>query len=89
MKLYLADIYPWMFPERGQRLITQQGHQLAGNWLGPPHRQSLQRFGPDLIIYSPHRREGVQHNPPMEMPLEVVKEVPTILWALYTDYLTG
>ncbi len=69
MKLYLADIYPWMFPERGQRLITQRGHQLAGNWLGPPHRQSLQQFGPDLIIYSPHRREGVQHDLPMEMPL--------------------
>ena len=25
----------------------------------------------------------------MEMPLEVVKEVPTVLWALYPDYLTS
>ncbi len=89
MKIYLANIYPWMFPDGARRLLIQHGHELAGNWLQPPHRQSLHRFGPDVIVYSPHRREGVQHDLPMEMPVEVVKEVPTVLWAIYPDYLTG
>ncbi|MEE8163514.1 MAG: glycosyltransferase [Anaerolineae bacterium] len=84
MKIYFANIYPWHFPRRGQELIVRQGHQLGGNWLGTPYYQRLEEFSPDVIFYAPARGSAS-----LTLPPEVVKKTPTILWALYPDYLTG
>lgn len=83
MKVYFVNIDCWLFPERAQQLIIQQGHQLAGNWL-EPNQRSLEPFSPDLIVYAPHRRKTA-----LTLPLDLVKKVPTVLWALYPDYLAG
>jgi glycosyltransferase involved in cell wall biosynthesis len=61
----------------------QQGHRVAGNWQ-EFNQQSLDQFSPDLIVYSPHRAETA-----LSLPLDLVKNVPTVLWALCPDYLTG
>ncbi|MCH8832000.1 MAG: glycosyltransferase family 4 protein [Chloroflexi bacterium] len=97
MKIYLANIHQWHVPEGVSRLIMEQGHQLAGNWREVRNRdwglgrraarralQSLEQFDPDLIVYSPHRHETA-----ITLGLDMVKQVPTILWALCPDYLTG
>lgn len=83
MKIYLVNIHRWHLPERVPQLIMQQGHQVAGNWR-EFNQQSLEQFGPDLIVYSPHRAETA-----LTLPLDQVKEVPTSLWVLCPDYLTG
>ena len=91
MRIYLANIGKWELPERGQRLIVQRCHQLAGNWLEPPFQQSLREFAPDLIVYAPHRQQQPLswRDAAITLSVELVEEVPTILWALYPDYLTG
>lgn len=91
MRLYLANIERWGLPERGQRLIVRRGHQLAGNWLEPPFQQSLREFAPDLIVYAPHRQQQPLswRDAAITLSVEILEEVPTILWALYPDYLTG
>ena len=91
MKLYLANVEPGILPERAWQLMVQWGHQVAGNWLAPPYRQGLEEFAPEVIVYAPHRQEKALpwRDAALRMPLELVKQVPTILWALYPDYLTG
>ena len=91
MRIYLANIGRWELPERGARLIVRRGHQLAGNWLEPPFQHNLSEFAPDLIVYAPHRQQQPLswRDGAITLSLEAVKEVPTILWALYPDYLTG
>ena len=91
MRIYLVNVDPWVLPERAWQLIAQRGHQVAGNWADSPYRQGLEEFSPDVIVYAPHRQKEALawRDAALSLPLEVVKEVPTILWALYPDYLTG
>lgn len=84
MRIYLVNIDEWIIPVRGLRLITQQGHEVGGNWLAPPLHHDLRDFDPDVIIYAPHRRDTA-----LRLELETVTQTPTVLWALYPDYLTG
>ncbi|MFQ5849735.1 MAG: glycosyltransferase [Candidatus Binatia bacterium] len=92
MRLYLVNVDRWILPERALQLMAQQGHQMAGNWLEAPYRQGLDEFAPDAIVYAPHRQKkptALRRIPATALERDVVKKVPTILWALYPDYLTG
>ena len=92
MKVYLVNCDEWLLPTSGLELIAQQGYEVAGNWLAKPYRQGLEEFAPDVIVYAPDRRAVPTPHipiPRMELATEVVRSIPTILWALYPDYLTG
>ena len=71
--------------------MTQGGHEVAGNWAAAPRRRSLAGFAPDVIVYAPHRQEEnlSWRAAALTLPGELLRRVPTILWALYPDYLTG
>ena len=81
MKIYLANIDPWVLPERAWRAMTQQGHQVAGNWSILPYRKSLHEFAPDVIVYAPHRQKKALswRDAAMTLPPQLVRDVPTIL----------
>ena len=91
MKIYLANMDQWVLPERALALIEALGHEVSGNWAAAPWRKGIQEAAPNVIVYAPHRqREDLAwRDAAITLPLEVIREVPTILWALYPDYLTG
>jgi glycosyltransferase involved in cell wall biosynthesis len=84
MRLYLANIESWTFPNRGAEILSESGLEVGGNWLDPPFHRELEQFSPDMIIYAPHRREDA-----LVLQREDLLRTPTVLWALYPDYLTG
>ena len=92
MRVYLVNVDRWILPDRALQLMAQRGHQVAGNWLEAPYCQGLDRFAPDVIVYAPHRQKDptpLRRIPATTLQRDVVKKVPTILWGLYPDYLTG
>ena len=91
MKIYVANIEPWVLPERAWRAMTQRGYHVAGNWSALPYRESLHEFAPDVIVYAPHRQKKALswRDAALTLSLQQVRDVPTILWAVYPDYLTG
>jgi glycosyltransferase involved in cell wall biosynthesis len=91
MRIYLANIDPWILPERAWRVMTQRSHQVAGNWSTLSYRESLHEFAPDVIVYAPHRQKKALswRDAALTLSPQLVRDVPTILWALYPDYLTG
>ena len=91
MKIYLANVDQWVLPERACALIEARGHEIAGNWPASPWRKCIQEAAPDVIVYAPHRQNEdlAWRNAAITLPLAVIRDVPTILWALYPDYLTG
>ena len=91
MKIYLANIDPSVLPEPAWALMAQRGHEVVGNWATAPRRKGLAGFAADVIIYAPHRQKEDQiwRNAALDIPGELLRKVPTILWALYPDYLTG
>ncbi len=91
MRVYLVNVDYGVLPKRAWQLMTQQGIQVTGNWSDPPYKQELVEFAPDVIVYAPHRQKAALswRDAALNLPLELVKKVPTILWALYPDYLTG
>ena len=91
MRIYIANVDPWVLPARAWTLIEQRGHQVAGNWASAPWRQSVRDAAPDVIIYAPHRQKEALawRDAALTIPPELAKDIPTILWALYPDYLTG
>jgi glycosyltransferase involved in cell wall biosynthesis len=91
MKIYLANIDHWTLPERAWRVMTQRSHQVAGNWSALPYRENLHEFAPDVIVYAPHRQKKALswRDAALTLSPQLVRDVPTILWALYPDYLTG
>ncbi len=84
MRVYLVNIDVWTFPDRGREALRQTGLEVAGNWFDPPFRRQLEEFSPDVVVYAPHRRQDA-----IALDKEDVLRTPTILWALYPDYLTG
>ena len=84
MRLYLANIEPWVFPSGGCQVLCESGFEVGGNWLEPPFHSSPDQFSPDVIVYAPHRRVDA-----LVLRKEHLLSTPTILWALYPDYLTG
>jgi len=84
MRLYLANIEPWIFPNRGSETLCEKGLEVAGNWLDPPLCRELDEFSPDVVVYGPHRRVDA-----LTLHKEDVLRTPTVLWALYPDYITG
>jgi glycosyltransferase involved in cell wall biosynthesis len=84
MKVYLANIDSWTFPNRGSERLNLKGFEVGGNWLTPPFQQHLEEFSADAVVYAPHRRVDA-----VVLRKEDVLRVPTLLWALYPDYLTG
>jgi glycosyltransferase involved in cell wall biosynthesis len=84
MKVYLANIDSWTFPNRGSERLQLKGFEVGGNWLTPPFQRQLEEFSTDVVVYAPHRRVDA-----VVLRKEDVLRVPTLLWALYPDYLTG
>ena len=91
MKIYLANVDQWVLPERAWALIETRGHEVAGNWAAAPRKKGVQEAAPDVIVYAPHRQKEdlAWRDAALSLPLELIRDVPTILWALYPDYLTG
>ena len=92
MRVYLVNVDRWILPDRALQMMAQRGYQVGGNWLEAPYRQGLDEFAPDVIVYAPHRQKeptALRQIPATTLEGDVVKKVPTILWALYPDYLTG
>ena len=91
MRIFLANIDSGVLPERAWALMQQAGHEVAGNWAPPIYRADFDSFSPSTIIYAPHRQLlPLPWRPAaISLSLEAVKDLPTILWALYPDYLTG
>ncbi len=84
MRVYLANIDVWTFPDRGREMLCQTGLEVAGNWMAPPFDRQIEAFCPDVVVYAPHRRVDA-----LALHEEDLIRTPTILWALYPDYLTG
>ncbi len=84
MKVYLANVDSWTFPNRGSQRLYLRGLEVGGNWLTPPFQRQLEGFAADVVVYAPHRRVDA-----VVLRKEEVMRVPTLLWALYPDYLTG
>jgi len=84
MRVYLANVASWTFPNQGSEMLCQKGFEVGGNWLDPPFRRQLEDFSADVVVYAPHRREDA-----VVLHKKDVMRVPTLLWALYPDYLTG
>jgi len=84
MRLYLANVESWVFPNRGSEILREKGFAVGGNWLDPPFHRELQEFSPDVVVYAPHRRVDA-----LLLHKEDLLRTPTFLWALYPDYLTG
>lgn len=84
MRLYLANIESWTFPNRGSEFLSENGFEVGGNWLAPPFHCDLERFSPDVVVYAPHRRVDA-----VVLQRQDLLRTPTVLWALYPDYLTG
>ncbi len=84
MRVYLANVDSWTFPNRGSDRLHLRGLEVGGNWLAPPFQYQLEEFAADVVIYAPHRRVDA-----LVLRKEDVLRVPTLLWALYPDYLTG
>jgi glycosyltransferase involved in cell wall biosynthesis len=91
VKIYIANVDQSVLPERAWALIEARGHEIAGNWAASPRRKGVQEAAPDVIVYAPHRQKEdlAWRNAAITLPLTIIKDVPTILWALYPDYLTG
>jgi glycosyltransferase involved in cell wall biosynthesis len=84
MKVYLANVDSWTFPNRGSQRLNLKGFEVGGNWLTPPFQRQLEGFSADVVVYAPHRRVDA-----VVLRKEDVMRVPTLLWALYPDYITG
>jgi glycosyltransferase involved in cell wall biosynthesis len=84
MKVYLANVDSWTFPNRGSERLCLLGFEVGGNWLMPPYQRQLAEFPADVVVYAPHRRVDA-----VVLRKEDVLRIPTLLWALYPDYLTG
>ena len=84
MRLYLANIDSWTFPNRGSEILCESGFEVGGNWLDPPFLRQLGQFSPEVVVYAPHRRLDA-----IVLEMQDVLRTPTLLWALYPDYLTG
>jgi len=84
MRVYLVNIDVWTFPDRGREMLRQTGLEVAGNWMDPRFRRELEEFCPDVVVYAPHRRVDA-----LLLHEEDLIRTPTILWALYPDYITG
>lgn len=84
VKIYLANVEPWTFPNRGVEMLWQKGLEVGGNWLDSPFRQQPEDFSADVVVYAPHRRVDA-----VVLRRDEIRRIPTILWALYPDYLTG
>jgi len=84
MRVYLANVESWTFPNQGSEMLCQKGFEVGGNWLDPPFQRQLKDFSADVVVYAPHRRVDA-----VVLHREDVLRVPTLLWALYPDYLTG
>ena len=84
MKLYLANIESWTFPSGGSEILREHGFDVGGNWLDPPFHRELEQFSPDVVVYAPHRRTDA-----VVLQKQDILRTPTVLWALYPDYLTG
>ena len=84
MRLYLANIESWTFPNWGSEMLRERGLEVGGNWLDPPFRRRLEEFPPDVVVYAPHRRVDS-----LVLYKEDLLRTPTFLWALYPDYITG
>ena len=65
-------------------MLCQKGFEVGGNWLDRPFQRRLKDFSPDVVVYAPHRREDA-----VVLDKKDLVRVPTLLWALYPDYLTG
>ena len=65
-------------------MLCKKGFEVGGNWLDRPFQRRLKDFSPDVVVYAPHRREDA-----VVLYKKDVLRVPTLLWALYPDYLTG
>ena len=52
--------------------------------MDPPYQRQLKDFSADVVVYAPHRRVDA-----VVLHKNDVLRVPTLLWALYPDYLTG
>ena len=35
MRLYLANVESWVFPNRGSEILREKGFAVGGNWLDP------------------------------------------------------
>ena len=84
MRLYLANMESWVFPNRGSEILSESGLEVGGNWLEPPFHRELEQFSPDVVVYAPHRRADA-----LVLEREDLLRTPTVLWAVYPDYLTG
>ncbi len=84
MKVYLANVESWTFPNQGGERLCQKGFEVGGNWMAPPFQRQLEDFSADVVVYAPHRRVDA-----VVLRKEDILRVPTLLWALYPDYLTG
>ena len=84
MRLYLANIESWTFPNRGIETLCEKGFEVGGNWLDPPFQRQLDELCPDVVLYAPHRRVDA-----LALHKEDLLRTPTVLWALYPDYITG
>ena len=77
MKLYLANIDSWTFPNRGSETLCESGFEVGGNWLDPPFHRELEQFSPDVVVYAPHRRVDA-----VVLQRQDLLRTSTLLWAL-------
>jgi glycosyltransferase involved in cell wall biosynthesis len=91
VELYIANVEAGVLPERGWALLRERGHEVWGNWAPAPFRRQLDEVRPDAIVYAPHgqRTDLPWRRAALELAEETMARAPTVLWALYPDYLTG
>ena len=89
MRLYLANIECATLPIAAIKILGQKGFEVSGNWLDPPFRHQLEESSIDVVVYAPLLYDPYQGVDALVLQREDLLRTPTVLWALYPDYLTG
>ena len=86
MRVYLANVASWTFPNQGSEMLCQKGFEVGGNWLDPPFQRQLKDFSADVVVYAPHRRVDA-----VVLHKKDVLRVPTLLFgpSIRTTLLAG
>lgn len=91
MDVYVANVDEGILPMRGWNLLAEAGYRVTGNWAPLPYRAAWGDSRADLLIYAPHGQQADMgwRSAALRLAPETIRSVPTVLWALYPDYLTG
>jgi len=83
LKIYLANIWDELLSERGLVMLEKK-YIIGGNWLTGARNYKLKSYNPNLLIYAPSKTKGS-----LNLSISILKQLPTIMWALFPDYILG